>query len=111
VSILSGEYDELENWQQGNTRFLVVQIDSGAEAISLVRASHAIYYSVTYSLGKFEQSQMRINGPKQKAKKLHYYYIIASHTIDDDIYSALQSKTDVKNKVMKSLLAYRRKNE
>jgi SNF2 family DNA or RNA helicase len=108
VGILDGKHNELANWQNGEKDILIVQIDTGSEAISLVRAAHVIYYSVTYSLGKFEQSMMRVSGPKQKASKLFYYYIIAAHTIDEDIYDALQSKTDVKNKVMKSLLAYRR---
>ena len=72
---------------------LLVQIDSGAEAITLHRAHVVIFHNVNYSYDKFTQAQDRIHRIGQ-ARKCHYYLIMARDTIEQDIYTKLEQKQD-----------------
>lgn len=103
VSELSGSKDEITEWQQGHSRFLVVQISTGAEAIDLTRSGYVIYYSLSYSLSEYEQSLARINRPGQTRDHVFYYYILAASTIDTLIFKALESKQSVAKTVLDSL--------
>lgn len=100
VGEISGEKKELQAFQNGSVNALVVQIDSGSESIDLTRASYAIYYSLTWSNGIFEQSQARIHRPGQ-TKPTRFIYLLAANTIDQHIYRALQSKQQVNEYLMK----------
>lgn len=103
VSELSGSRDELRIWQQGKSRFLVVQIATGAEAIDLTRAKYTIYYSLDYSLGTYLQSLARTNRPGQAGQHVFYYYLLAKGTIDEAIMTALENKEDVADTVLNYL--------
>lgn len=103
TSVLSGTINELPDWKEGKTQALVVQIDTGAEGISMARADYAIYYSLGYSLGKYEQSLFRIIDGNKANKKVAYYHIIARGTIDETIYEALKNKEDVNAAILDSL--------
>ncbi len=72
---------------------LLIQIDSGAEAITLHRAHVVIFHNVNYSYDKFTQAQDRIHRIGQ-ARKCHYYLIVARDTIEQDIYAKLEMKQD-----------------
>lgn len=105
VSELSGSVNELPQWKEGKTRIIVVQFATGAEAIDLTRAGYLFYYSLDYSLGKYEQSLARINRPGQVRKHLTYYYLLARGTIDEIIYKALSTKADVARAILETLTA------
>lgn len=72
---------------------LLIQIDSGAEAITLHRAHVVIFHNVSYSYDKFVQAQDRIHRIGQ-AKKCLYYLIVAKDTIEEDVYAKLEQKAD-----------------
>jgi len=104
VCVLSGSRNELARWQQGpHEKIIIVQIDTGAEGISLVQAKYVIYYSVTYSLGTFEQSQARVSRPGQKSSTVWYYYLTAINTIDGIIVDALKRKAKINESVYEAL--------
>jgi SNF2 family DNA or RNA helicase len=98
----SGREKGLERWQAGDVEVLVVQQQTGGCGIDLTRASFCVYYSLSHSLGDYEQSLARIRRPNQP-KCCRYFHLVAKGTVDEDIYSALQEKRDVVESVLGNL--------
>ncbi len=92
---LSGVRNELEEWQRSPAPIvLAVQIQAGGVGIDLTKARIAVYFSLGYSLGEYLQSRKRTHRPGQDRKCL-YIHLVASHTIDQKIYKALERRQDV----------------
>lgn len=70
-----------------------VQIRSGGAGIDLTRACHALYYSVGYSLGDYQQSLFRLHRPGQ-TRPVRFYYMTAIGTVDGDIWDALGARAE-----------------
>lgn len=102
-SEVSGQEKSLADWQAGKTDVVGVQIKSGAEGINLTRASHAVFYSVDWSPGIYEQALRRLRRPGQESACCHYYHLVARDTIDEAVYRALTTKSDVVSSVMARL--------
>jgi len=99
-SEVSGREKTLADWKEGKTDVVGVQIRAGAEGIDLTRSSHAVFYSVDWSPGIYEQALRRIRRPGQQASHCHYYHLVARNTIDEAVYRALTTKSDVVSSVM-----------
>lgn len=103
---LSGSKNELELWKQPNKndlrKILVVQVDTGAEAIDLTKARYAIYYSRPVSGTKFSQSMARIGGPIQKRQSV-IIQLICRGTIDEAYYKALIEHKKLETEILKEL--------
>ena len=97
---LSGTENQLEDWQNGTAPILAVQIQSGNLGIDLTRARYAIYYSLGFSLGDYLQSRRRISRPGQTRTTTNYH-LIASKTIDEQVYKALQARQDCVEAILK----------
>lgn len=95
VSELSGKANDLKSWQNGDTRFLIVQIDAGAEGIDLTRAHVGVFFSNTYDLGKYQQAVARLQRPNSQHNRVVYYHFVGEDTIDEVLYTALQKKEKV----------------
>jgi SNF2 family DNA or RNA helicase len=78
----------------GDLDVLAVQIQSGGVGIDLTRAAYAIYYSLGYSLGDYEQSLKRVHRPGQ-ARATTYIHLIAEKTKDVEVYKALRARKNV----------------
>jgi len=96
---LSGRIDELKRWQAGEAPVLAVQIDSGGVGIDLTRARYAIYFSLGFSLGSYEQSLARIHRPGQ-TRPVEYIHLLAKGTVDEKVMTALAQRADVVNSVL-----------
>jgi hypothetical protein len=83
-----------------------VQIQAGGVGIDLTRARYAIYYSMGYSLGDYEQSLKRVHRPGQD-RPVTYIHLVASGTKDEAVYAAL---TERKN-VVESIIALAREDK
>ena len=104
VSRLTGKWDELEEWQSGKTKVLLVQIDAGAESIDLTRAKYCIIYSTGYSLDKYQQFLARLRRPgADLSNKIFYYHILAENTIDDTVFEALETKKNINEAILKEI--------
>jgi SNF2 family DNA or RNA helicase len=101
-SELSGRKKELERWQAGETDVLVVQQQSGGCGIDLTRSSAAVYFSLSHSLGDYEQSLARLRRPGQ-TRTVRYWHLVAEDTVDEAIYAALDRKRDVTEEVIQRL--------
>lgn len=101
-SELSGREKSLDQWQRGDTVALVVQQQAGGVGVDMTRACYAVYFSLTHSLGDFDQSLARLRRPGQE-RPCRFYHLVAENTVDEDIYDALQNKRDVTEAVFKRL--------
>lgn len=99
VSELSGQLNELKDWQDGKTDVLVVQIKAGKEGVDFTRSCLCFYYSIGRSLGDYEQSLFRPNRPGQ-TRPGTYFHLVAEDSIDEDIYNALDERKDVVTSVL-----------
>ncbi|HOQ47565.1 MAG TPA: SNF2-related protein [Bryobacteraceae bacterium] len=99
---LSGRIDELKRWQAGEAPVLAVQIDSGGVGVDLTRARYAIYYSLGFSLGSYEQSLARIHRPGQ-TRPVEYIHLLAEGTVDEKVMAALARRSDVVNTVLQEM--------
>lgn len=100
---LSGRANHLTSWQEGESTILGVQIQSGGVGINLTRSRYAIYYSMGYSLGDYEQSLARIHRPGQ-TRPTTYFHLIAEGTVDEEVYKALRARKNVVEAVLQGLV-------
>lgn len=99
---VSGDINQVSEFQAGEVDLLGVQIQSGKEGIDLTRARYAIYYSLTFSLGDYMQSRKRLHRPGQK-NNVVYYHLVADKTIDAYIMKALKAKDEVVQSVLSQI--------
>lgn len=91
---LSGRKNELEKWQSGEVEIIGVQIQAGGVGVDLTRSCYAIYFSLGFSLGDYEQSRARVHRPGQK-RSVKYIHLITQNTVDEKVYEALSERKDV----------------
>lgn len=84
---------------------ILLQIQT-AEAFDLSAANHYIFYSWDFSHITHEQSKFRVLS--FATKQVNYYYLMATGTVDEDIYQAVVKKKDLATLVCDR---YRRKRE
>jgi SNF2 family DNA or RNA helicase len=101
-SELSGRKKQLASWQQGDTVALVVQQQAGGVGVDCTRACYGAYFSLSHSLGDYEQSLARLRRPGQ-TRPCRIYHFVAENTVDQAIYAALQDKRDVVEEVLSRL--------
>jgi SNF2 family DNA or RNA helicase len=101
-SEVSGTTKTLEEWQAGKTSVIGVQVQSGGAGIDLSRSAYCVYYSVGFSLGDYEQSLARLRRPGQ-TRCVRYYHMVATKTVDEDVYAALKERRDVIDVVLSQL--------
>lgn len=99
---VSGREKTLERWQAGDATILGIQIQSGGVGIDCTRAAFAFYYSLGFSLGDYDQSLARLRRPGQ-TRCVRYYHLIATNTVDEQVYAALRSRRQVIDSVMERL--------
>lgn len=104
-SELSGRCDESEDWDEGKTSVLIVQIESGAEGLDFTRAKYAIYYSLTHKLWIYTQSRKRLHRPGQERSVTYYFLqgkLRKGKSVDEGMLESLNKNEDFIQKVMKS---------
>lgn len=101
-SELSGDRNELAQWQAGDTTVLVVQIQSGGVGIDCTRAAYCVYYSVGFALGDYLQSMARLHRYGQ-TRCVRFYHLVAEGTVDEKVYEALSKRQEVIDYVLEKL--------
>ncbi len=99
---LSGRRDDLKDWQNGKGQILAVQISAGGVGINLTRARYSIYYSLSRSLGEYDQSLSRIHRPGQTRPVTHIH-LVARGTVDQKIIYALEQRAEVIESILKQI--------
>ena len=98
---LSGQDDDLRDWQKGEFDVLVVQIDSGSEGISLVRARYGIFYSISHSLSTYEQARARLHRPGMEGG-VTFIHLSMVDTVDEHVMLAIERKADIVRSVIEA---------
>lgn len=91
---LSGRRDELARWQDGEGQVLAVQISAGGIGVDLTRARFSIYYSLSFSLGDYDQSLARVHRPGQ-TRPVEHIHLVARNTVDVKIMRALEKRAEI----------------
>jgi len=99
---LSGRQDDLQEWQRGKAQILAVQISAGGVGIDLTRARYSIYFSLSRSLGEYDQSLSRVHRPGQTRPVTHIH-LVARGTIDEKIIYALERRAEVIESILKQI--------
>jgi len=76
-----------------------VQIQSGGVGVDFTRAAYAVYFSVGFSLGDFEQSVARLHRKGQE-RPVRIYHLVAEGTVDRAVYGALRKRKEVVESVL-----------
>ncbi len=96
---LSGKRDELKRWQEGGAQVLAVQIDAGSEGVDFTRARYSLFFSVGFSLGKYDQARKRTHRPGQ-TKPVTHIHLIARGTVDVKVVRALEKRADIVQSIL-----------
>jgi SNF2 family DNA or RNA helicase len=91
---LSGRRDELKRWQEGEAQVLAVQISAGGVGVDLTRARYSIYYSLSFSLGEYDQALSRVHRPGQ-TRPVEHIHLVVRNTVDTKIIRALEKRAEV----------------
>lgn len=89
---LTGDDDNHEAWKDGEYQCLIVNMSAGATGTRLHRASHAIYWSMSFKGVDFQQSVYRLRRMGQTANTVNLHYIVSKDTIDEKIVTVLARK-------------------
>lgn len=82
------------DFKAGRVQYLIAHPRTAGHGLTLVNCSYAIYYSMSYSLEEYVQSQDRIHRIGQ-TESVTYIHLAAEKTIDEVIYRALQKKESI----------------
>ena len=89
----------VEDFQAGRLPIFLSQITAGSTAITLTRASHMVYHSLSYAYEDWAQSQDRIHRIGQYHPCTYYYMVSTGPkhgiSIDTLVLNVLESKGDV----------------
>jgi SNF2 family DNA or RNA helicase len=96
---LSGRRDELKQWQDGQAQILAVQISAGGVGVDLTRARFSIYYSLSFSLGEYDQALSRVHRPGQ-TRPVEHIHLVAKNTVDAKILRALEKRAEVVQSIL-----------
>jgi SNF2 family DNA or RNA helicase len=99
---LSGRRDDLKEWQAGKAQVLAVQISAGGVGVDLTRARYNIYYSLSYSLGEYDQSLSRVHRPGQTRPVTHIH-LVARGTVDEKVIRALEARAEVIESILNQI--------
>lgn len=98
---LSGQRNDLtsEAMMRDDIDIMGVNIQSGGVGIDLTRAAYAVYYSLSWSSGEFEQSLRRLHRPGQK-RHVTCYHLVAANTIDERVYAAIEERRAIEEAIV-----------
>lgn len=96
---LSGRRDDLKQWQDGGAQILAVQISAGGVGVDLTRARYSLYYSLSFSLGEYDQALSRVHRPGQ-TRPVEHIHLVARNTVDVKILRALHKRAEVVQSIL-----------
>lgn len=92
------------DFRAGKLRYLVAHPASAGHGLTLVEASLAIHYSLSYSWELHKQSRDRLHRAGQR-NAVTNVYLLCKRSIDFDLLEALRRKRDVAEVVLEGLRA------
>jgi len=99
---ISGKCNDYDEWTAGNLDALAVQVQAGKEGIDLTQSEYLVFYSLSYSLGDYQQAIARVH-KKTQVNHVHCIRLIAEGTIDEKIVKALDGKREIVDYILEEL--------
>jgi len=99
---LSGDQNDVEEWQANKFNCLAANIRSGREGIDLTRSAYCIFSSTGLSLGDYKQFRARFDRPGQ-TRSVTYFHILANRSVDIKIRKALKNREQVVESVLANI--------
>lgn len=100
---VSGQRNDLvESRYPEDVDVLGVQIQSGGVGVDFSSAAICVYWSLSWSLGEYDQSLARVHRPGQ-TRSVTYVHLVAKSTIDERVYKALDERRDVVTAVLERM--------
>jgi SNF2 family DNA or RNA helicase len=97
---LSGARKELQEWTRSEGGAVIaVQLRSGGEGIPMYKSRYVVDYSLSFSLGEYNQTRSRLQRPEQ-TRQVISIALVAEGTVDEQIYRALKRKENVVKSIM-----------
>ena len=96
---LSGRRDELKRWQDGEAQVLAVQISAGGVGVDFTRARYSIYYSLSFSLGEYDQA-LQAHAPARPDAPGEHIHLVARDTVDVKIMRALEKRAEIVQSIL-----------
>lgn len=84
-----------EIFQAGGARVMVCSIQAAKEGHTLTAASDVLFVEQPWNPGTQQQCEDRVNRIGQTAKQCFAYSVLAEETVDDIVYSLIESKRAV----------------
>lgn len=103
VSVVNGEHKDLLAYENYRDSISLIQYQAGSMGLNLQKANKIIYFSLPERSELFEQSKKRIHRIGQK-QPCFYYVLMATGTIDNNIYKALQERRDFTDELFKEVI-------
>ena len=99
--------ESIRAFRDGRARFLVAHPASAAHGLTFINCSLQIFFSMDFSLERYEQAKARIHRAGQ-VNKCTYVHLIAKDTIDEQILEVLRRKGDVQKIIYEIVKKYRK---
>lgn len=98
---VSGEQRKrvVRDFDAGLYQVLIAQIRTASLGIDLASAEIAIFHSVGFSLDEFLQAKGRLSGALRQRHPVTFYHMLVANSVDEQIYAALSSKTQIARQV------------
>lgn len=103
VSVVNGEHKDLLAYENYSDSISLIQYQAGSMGLNLQKANKIIYFSLPERSELFEQSKKRIHRIGQK-QPCFYYVLMATGTIDNNIYGALKQRKDFTDFLFKEVI-------
>lgn len=98
---ISGRQRDYRAWKQAEDPTVIgVQIQAGQEGIDLTSSRYAIFYSMGFSLGNYQQAVARVHRPAQEEDSVTVYRLILKGTIDRKVATALDQRKMVIDEIL-----------
>jgi len=89
----------LERFREAKYAHLIAQVAVASLSIDLTCSHLGVFYSSDYSFANYEQCRNRLHRHGQE-QKVTYHALVATDTIDERIYKALQDKSELSKSIL-----------
>ena len=97
---------DIEDWNTGKVEMLLAHPGSAGHGLNLQDGgSHAVWFSLPWSLELYQQANARLYRQGQRAKTVVIQHLVTEGTVDEDIMKALQSKAAGQSGLIEALKA------
>ena len=97
--------DDINNWNSGKLNLLLAHPASTAYGLNLQAGGNIIvWYSLNWSLELYQQANARLYRQGQK-NRVSVFHLIVRNSVDELVMSALESKNDTQEELLKALKA------